>query len=130
MNSILLDSDSIVAQLKHGDQNYAKALSTVEKIRELKLKKYILNLVIYETATVLSYKISQDVAQQFLSNIDSAGVEIIHFEQRLEKLTNDLFITQKKKGTSYVDCANIVTMQQYKIDSIFSFDSFYGDKRF
>lgn len=128
--NILIDADAIVAATNIHDSNHHKALFLGQKLEKLNLKKYMLNFVIAEIATVLSKKATPEHAHKFLEGIFSCGIEIIYIDEDFTKKTAELFNSYHKKGVSFVDCANLVVMEKLKIDKIFSFDKFYKDKLF
>ena len=127
-NKILIDADGVIAILKKDDSNHEKSLKIDLKIRDY--KKYITNLVFAEVANVLSIKEGQNFAKQSIKDLYSSEVEIIFIDEYLFQKTVEVFAKQSKKGTSFVDCANLVVMQKHSIAKIFSFDSFYKGKRF
>ena len=127
-NKILIDADGVIAILKKDDSNHEKSLKIDLKIRDY--KKYITNLVFAEVANVLSIKKGQSFAKQSIKDLYSSEVEIIFIDEYLFQKTVEVFTKQSKKGTSFVDCANLVVMQEHSIAKIFSFDSSYKGKRF
>ena len=42
----------------------------------------------------------------------------IKLEEKLERLAWKIFLKQTKKGTSFVDCANLAMMEMYKLDGV------------
>jgi predicted nucleic acid-binding protein len=73
----------------------------------------------------LSHKSGQDAAQKFLATIEKIKLPIIHINELLQRETLDFFKKQEKKGTSVVDCSNVVVMRRFQIPTILSFDGFY-----
>lgn len=129
MKKILIDSDALFGIYKIKDPHHISSIKTYQRLRQSATPLYITNLVIYETATLLSYRISQPQAVQFLADIFKTDFHHIFITEQLAEKTLSLFLVQTKKRTSFVDCANAVVMKEFKIDKIFSFDEFYGDKR-
>jgi len=41
------------------------------------------------------------------------------------RFADELFATQGAKGTSWIDCLNVVVVKNYKLDGMLSFDAFY-----
>jgi predicted nucleic acid-binding protein len=79
-----------------------------------------------ETATVLSHKSGQEASRNFLATIEKIKLPIIHINEILQRETLAYFRKQEKKGTSAVDCSNVVVMRGFQIPTIFSFDGFYS----
>lgn len=129
-NKILIDADAIIAATNTGDSNHTEALSIDAYIQNHGFKKYISNLVIYEIANVLSIRASQELAIEFLESIFMSDIEIIYIDEAHTYKTIQKFKTYIKKNISFVDCSNLILMEEYSIDAIFSFDKFYKDKLF
>lgn len=129
MGKVLVDSDGLFAIYKVKDPHHINSIKTYKRLRQSETPLCITNLVVYETATLLSYRISQQQAVQFLNDIFTADFNHIFITEQLAEKTLFLFLVQTKKRTSFVDCANAVVMKEFKIDKIFSFDEFYKDKR-
>ena len=66
-------------------------------------------------AIKMLHRLQKHKAQLYCLNLDAI----------LEQLTWDLFLKQSKKGTSFIDCANLTALSYYNFDKIFSFDQFY-----
>ncbi len=122
-HQVLVDSDAFVGWFLQEDAHHQKVEATLEKVRQQKLETITTSLVVAETATVLSNRSGQDLARRFLRFTQQ--LPIIHIDEELFAETIDLFTTVDKKGTSIVDCSNVVVMKLYSIPYIFSFDRVY-----
>jgi len=122
---ILLDSDYLVALFRKDDSNNKKAQSLTKQTSKNNPEKYILNLVIYETATVLSNRVGMSAVKLFYDKIPALNLIKIYLDKSLETIAWEIMLGQTKKHTSFIDCANLAVTQYYKLDYIFSFDSFY-----
>lgn len=130
MDKILIDSDALFAFYHLNDPHHQTATRTYLYLQKAKnVSLYLTNLVIYETATLLSYRINHKEAIQFIKEVFKSNLQYIFINETLSEKTLSFFLVQTKKRTSFVDCANAVVMKEFKIDKIFSFDEFYGDKR-
>jgi predicted nucleic acid-binding protein len=123
---ILLDSDFLFALFVSNDFHHQKAKKLLEKY--LNEEIYVLNLVIQETATVLSYRFDQKVAVNFLEKIKTTPVLVINLDDKLEEKVWVVFKNQKKKGISFIDCANLALLATSQMEKILSFDKFYPKK--
>ena len=88
--------------------------------------------IIAETLTVLSHKDGQKTARGFLDFAQEPSKNDLIILPRQEKFFQkalQVFGGQEKKGTSYVDCHNVVIMREFGLDNILSFDKVYH-KRF
>jgi predicted nucleic acid-binding protein len=84
----------------------------------------LLHLTIPETATVLSYKVSQKSAKKFLIKARRKFVEL-PLNEEIIALADKIFLTRNEKGISWIDCLNAAVVKYYKLDGILSFDKFY-----
>ncbi len=126
---LLVDSDCLVGALKEGDPHQKSSIKLLKSHGERGDTIYVLNIVLQETATVLSHRTGMNAVRLFLQTLPSLNLQIINLYDSLEKYAWEIFLAQTKKGTSFVDCANLATMEYYKLDGILSFDEFYKDKR-
>lgn len=120
---ILLDADFLVALAKVDDLNHARAISIAKELQGSFF--FTTFFTIPETTTVLSYKISQDAAKKFLAEARKMNVVELSFDKRISDFTDELFLSIKSKGTSWIDCLNVVYTKEYQLDGILSFDKFY-----
>lgn len=120
---ILVDDDALIALAKEDDSNHKTALVIAHRIQKDLL--IASPLTIPEAATVISHKVSHEKAKVFLKNARQRTINITAFTPELEKLADDIFLSQKVKGTSWPDCLNIAIVHKLSIDAIFSFDEVY-----
>ncbi|OGG21443.1 hypothetical protein A3D03_02955 [Candidatus Gottesmanbacteria bacterium RIFCSPHIGHO2_02_FULL_40_13] len=125
---LLVDSDCLVGALKEGDPHQKVATKLLKSHNEKGDTLYVLNIVLQETATVLSHRTGMIAVRLFFQLLPSLDLSIIKLDDELEKSAWDIFLHQTKKGTSFVDCANLAVCDFYKIDGILSFDEYYKDK--
>jgi predicted nucleic acid-binding protein len=119
---ILVDTDFLIALIKIDDKNHLKAIDKVQKIKEAKV--FITPFTIPETVTVLSYKVSHTAAKNFLKVARNKLPELPLNEEIIAS-ADKIFLSQNKKGTSWIDCLNVALIKYYKLDGILSFDKFY-----
>jgi predicted nucleic acid-binding protein len=120
----LIDSDFLFGLFVLHDPHHKKSVSFLNKMSgndEL----VVLNLVVQETATVLSNKDKQSTAILFLTELTKMPVSILFVGEGDENLGWDLFKKQTRKRTSFIDCMNLTIAKKYKFDKILSFDEFY-----
>lgn len=126
---VVVDSDILVGLYKPHDSNHKKALDLVKKLKDSGFVFSILNIVLQESVTVISHHMGMEDARKFYAGIFTFVDKIINVDGNLEKRAWEVFLEQTKKGTSFVDCANLAALDYYKLDGILSFDEFYKDKR-
>ncbi len=120
---VFIDSDALIGLYNEKDAHHQKANKVIEQITHHTLCTS--NFVINETATVLSVRANQNLAVKFLSGIDELDLAIIHVDEALQRASWKYFQGINKKGTSVVDCSNVVLMKKFGIPRIWSFDKFY-----
>lgn len=71
---LLVDTDFLIALIKEDDKNHSKAVSKPKGLKEALI--FVTPFTIPETATVLSYKVSQKSAKKFLIKARRKFVEL------------------------------------------------------
>lgn len=123
--NILVDSDFLVAISKPDDYSHTRAKKLLHKLRNSRTNFYCLNCVVQESTTVISKKVGMKEARKFYSSLKNIIDRFIILDTTVENSAWDIFFRQSKKGTSFVDCANLAAFKRYKLDKIASFDRFY-----
>ena|SRR3990167_1719294 len=131
MEKLLVDANVLVALYRPNDALNLKASELVRKLHQSGCRFFALNLVIQESATVLSMREGMASANNFYSKYKKIIDVEIDTDRELEDHSWKIFLKQTKKGSSFVDCANLAAIERYKLDGIVSFDKFYPlDKNF
>ncbi len=128
MNStsqILVDSAAFVAWFFEKDTFHQAALERFEWITQQHLTPVATSAIVDETATVLNHREGQTLARNFLDFI--MDMPLIFITEELRKETLSLFREQNERGTSIVDCSNVVVMKRFSIATIFSYDDVFSD---
>lgn len=124
MGKTLVDTNVLVGAIRDQDALHERAARMLVVLKN-NHETWALNLVIQETATVLSMRDGMAAARTFYQGYkDIIDVEI-KIDDKLEQLSWQIFLKQHKKGTSFVDCANLAVHQHYRLDAIATFDEFY-----
>ncbi len=124
---LLTDSDFLISLVKLDDANHNKSIQLFKKIEKSDLTA--LNLVMQESTTVMSKRWGMIAAKTFYGKVTRLIQETILLNEEIEHIAWKIFLSQTKKGTSFIDCANMATCEYYKLDGILSFDEVYKDKR-
>lgn len=127
ISDILVDADALVALIKKDDSNHQKAINISLSLQKRGCTWYISPYTIGEVVTVISYKISQNIAKDVLKELQKLALNVLTLKDEHLTLIDDWFNKQNKKGTSYFDCYNMALLQRYskQFDAIFSFDGIY-----
>jgi predicted nucleic acid-binding protein len=126
---MLFDSDFLFGLFVAHDPHHSVATKQFRELQKKKVQLFVLTLVIQETATVISHKVDQKASLDFLRRMRIiADINRILIDEELENAAWKIFETQTKKGTSFVDCANLAVIEKFRLDGILSFDKFYPKK--
>jgi len=123
-DKILVDSDAFVGWIVATDAHHQRVTTAFEGIKKAHVQLVTTNLVIAETASLLSRRNSQPQAKAFLQF--SQHLDTIYITKHLHQLTINLFLEQKRKNISFVDLANVVVAQEHGISEVLSFDKVYS----
>jgi predicted nucleic acid-binding protein len=121
---ILLDADFLIALWSQDDSNNKKALEIASKLSDCFV--CMTQFTVAEIVTVISKKWSQSEAVNYLKSIRERKYPEVEITQDLVDMTDELFMKQKKKGTSWIDCYNAVICKKECLNGIASFDKFYS----
>lgn len=124
-NKVIVDSDFLVALFKPDDFSHRRAVDCANVVKGKGYLFVALNLVVQESTTVISHKMGMADARTFHAGLKTVLDQTIRLHEELEKEAWKLFLQQTKKGTSFIDCANLAAIAQYKLSGILSFDQFY-----
>lgn len=127
-NQVLVDSDFWIGLYRQQDPHHHSCTQTLKQLVRQHKQPVTTNLVVGETMTVLSHKVSQDLAREFYKDIHSSNIPIYFVDESLDQTAKKLFISLDKKGTSYVDCTNVAVMRAYGFSQILAYDGVYHKK--
>lgn len=122
---ILVDSDFLVGLFRDEDAHHDNTLVILKKEIKEGNGLFVSNLVLFETATVLAHRVNMEAVRLFYDKLPKLRLKRIGIDERIESLSWEILLKQTKKGCSFVDCANLATIEIYKFDGILSFDKFY-----
>lgn len=120
----LVDSDFLISFSSDTDSTHSRSLEIYKNLRQ-NSEFLALNLVFQESTTVVSKKFGMQKAKMFYEMINKFIATRILLDEGVEKDAWKIFLKQNKKGTSFIDCANLAVCQKYKLEGILSFDEFY-----
>ncbi|MDP1722868.1 MAG: type II toxin-antitoxin system VapC family toxin [Candidatus Gottesmanbacteria bacterium] len=124
-DKVIIDSNVFVAVFLMEDSLHSRATQLVSQLKKQGAVFYTINLVLQESATVLSMRKGMASARTFYAAVHDFVDQVAPFDESVEKESWKVFLSQTKKGTSFVDCAILATARHYNIDKIVSFDRFY-----
>lgn len=123
-STVLMDADFLIALYIDTDSNHQKAMNLYDNFDNF----VVLNLTLYEVATVLSRLFQHSEAKLILNNIFGDLSEIVlGYDRAWESSILEIYHAQINKNISFFDCTCLYLAQ--KLDyKIASFDSFYPKK--
>lgn len=119
----LADADYFVALFRKKDAHYKRAQRIAERYSEDPI--FVTPFTIPESVTVLSYKENQQLAKAFLLSARNQPFTELAYSEEIREFTDQIYLEQNKKGTSWIDCLNVAMIRYYNLDGILSFDMFY-----
>ena len=120
---VFVDTNVFVALEDQNDSTHKKAVELSSLLNQnKKMKFYTSSEVIGETLTVISHKLGKEIARLFIKRYKNNKMIEFFFDESMYKDTKDLFLRNKSKNISFVDCSSVITMRRAKINVIFSFD--------
>ena len=122
---VLIDTSGFIAYFRAGDMFHAEASDLFDKVSQEQLDVATTNLILMETATVLSFRDGHETAKHFLDTMDSLTFPVIQVDMDMQQQTIALFKQQAIRGTSMVDCSSVVVMERLHIPRILTFDAFF-----
>lgn len=120
----LVDSDFLIACFLIDDFSHRSASEILESLTKDD-EIFINSLVEMEAATVVSKKVSMVKAKSFVDWLGKLGLNEIFVDEYMMGKGWKLFLEQTKKGSSFVDCMNLVVAKKMGCDKILAFDKFY-----
>lgn len=123
---VLVDSDAFVGWIVADDAHHEVASQIFDRMIKENKNIVTTSATIAETVTVLSYLVGQEPARQFLNGfLKEQRFPYIFIDEKLHQDALHIFSQQKRRGTSFNDCANVAVMQHFAIPYILSFDKVY-----
>ena len=123
ITKVFVDTNVFVALEDQNDSTHKKAVELSLLLNQnKKMKFYTSSEVIGETLTVISHKLGKEIARLFIKRYKNNKMIEIFFDENMYKDTKDLFLRNKSKNISFVDCSSVIAMRRAKINAIFSFD--------
>lgn len=120
----LVDSDAFIGFIVEQDVHFSRARHAFHAFASSSRVLVTTNLIITETASMLSRRVRYELACRFIRYIRASAIPIIYTDKTIHETAHDLFLNQNRENTSMVDCTNVVA-QYYNIPSILGFDGFY-----
>jgi len=128
---IFVDTGAWFAIANKNDQFHRKASDQLKRFVDDRTILITTNLVVHETAMLLSRKLSKEAASRFLQTVyNDDDVEVIHCNEAMEKEAYGIFHHYAEQDFSIADCVSFVMMKELGVRRVFSFDKHFKTMRF
>ncbi len=128
---LLIDSDFLVGLFRANDAHHPRVVELFEKVKNERAELFVTNLVIQESATVLSHRDGAEAVKMFFQVVNKLQLFQIRVTKKDEDMAWEIMLSQTKKGCSFVDFANLAVIKEHNLDKLLAFDKFYSkDLRF
>ena len=128
--NIFVDADAFIAANNDSDASHKRASALIQKLKEEDVTLYTSWDVIDEVATKLSYFSTKEASLAFFDFIEKLGVKVLYPDKLRSQLAKKLFAKIKSKRVSMTDVMNMVLVEEFDLDCIFSFDKVYKNQGF
>lgn len=129
MNNIFVDTWAWYALADKTDISHHLVATETEKLLDADYRFTTTNYVLYETLTLVRYKMSHALTMKLWNSIQSLEktglLTIIRINEKQEQNAQDIFKHYNDQKFSIVDCTSFAVMQDLKLQTAFS-----GDKHF
>lgn len=119
---IFIDSSAFIALANRKDSHHQKARKLSEKFLNRRNKFFVTNLILFESATMISMRVGKSQALKFIDNFPE-HIKIIKLTDQLEETAWQTFHKIKDKKISVVDCLSFVVIEKYNFNKAFTFDT-------
>ena len=124
---IFVDTGAFLARYLKRDQYFDRAQSQWSTIRKEAIPLVTTNLILVETATLLSRRNSADVAVKRIRSIYQSGSFMIHYSSRKDEIAGlDLMVHYRGHDISLTDGISFAVMKGLGITRAFSFDRHFA----
>lgn len=126
METVVVDTDALIALISKDDALAAKAIETLESLYKREVKLLYPSTTIVETITTLQRKLSKpSLAHEINQMIRSGQFNIISVDQTTLELAETLFKPSGSKQNTMFDATVAAIAMAIEADAIFSFDKWY-----
>ena len=125
--SIFIDTCAFLALINHDDEFYPVASDLFTKAAEADEKFFTSNYVVLETIFLLQRELGLSAVNDFRKLILPI-TNIIWVDEKIHNdCLNNLIMSEKKK-ISLTDYSSFYILDNFKIDSVFTFDKHFREK--
>lgn len=126
---IFIDTNFYVSLENKADSNHARAKEILTSLIPANPQFFTTNLILYETATVISLRVGREAVIYFKDNFDPA-TRVLWLDKSTETKAWDLFKKVKDKNISFVDCYSFALLRELGIKEVLTFDRDFAKQGF
>ena len=123
-SKIFVDTNVFYALRDKNDSTHKKAVKILDEIQEKNISLFTSSYVIGETLTLISLRLGKRQAIEFVEQVEVLAEEIFITREN-HMSTINLFLKQKSKNISFIDCSSVVVMKENGIKYAFTFDKHF-----
>ncbi len=118
---VFIDTSAFLALVDSKDQFHGRA-KKLNQYHGMEHQWHTSNLVLYETYTLIRYRINHRTMMHFIDAFDQQHIDVIGIDTELEQLALDKLRKYSDQEFSFTDCASFAVMASLKIQTVFGFD--------
>jgi len=127
-DKLFVDTSGFYAIWFPKDDFHKKAIAISNKLKKTKVSVFTSNYIIDESLTLLSSKVSRELAIEFGKSIFEGGeMEILSVDLEVEKKAWEIFAGSSDRRLSFTDCTSFVIMKENGMKFAFSFDKHFEE---
>ncbi len=127
--SVFVDTCAFLALINHDDEFYPVASDLFKKAAETDEEFFTSNYVILETIFLLQREIGLESVNDFKKFILPA-INIIWIDEKIHNNCLNNLIAAEKRKISLTDYSSFYILDNFKIDSVFTFDKHFKEKNY
>lgn len=131
-DKVFVDSNVFIGIFNEDDALHARALKIWDFLKKEDYKITVSNFVISEVITVLSQRVSKELALAFAHTMyfnERQEVEIIYSSETIELKALEYIQMISSKNVSFVDATIFAMSELYKIKKLASFDEIFQKQK-
>ena len=128
LDSVFIDTSAFIALTATADANHARAVKIASRLEQGTF--ITTDMVIAEALTVMAMRLDKKLALAFGERVRRGGVQIIHTDDDIFERAWQIFVKEKNKNVSFVDCLSFAVIASRRIPAAFSFDHDFRNRGF
>jgi predicted nucleic acid-binding protein len=124
-----VDTSALVVLLDRDDARHARAGAAFRRGLQSGATLCSTNYAVVETVAAVQRRFGHDGVQRLLGDLlPAVTVEWVTADDHFRGL--ELFLAERRRGLSWVDCVSFVVMRRLQLDACFAFDRHFAEQGF